>query len=49
MKEAERLLKENKLTVSEVGYQMGYSNLSHFTRVFEKHMGMKPKKYSTTK
>jgi AraC-like DNA-binding protein len=46
MKEAARLLKENKLTVAQVGYQLGFSNLSHFGRIFEAHIGMKPKKYS---
>jgi AraC-like DNA-binding protein len=46
MHEAARLLKENKLSVSEVGYQMGFSSLSHFTKKFEEHIGMKPKKYS---
>jgi len=46
MKEAARLLKENKLSVSDVGYQMGFTNLSHFSRVFEEHIGMKPKQYS---
>jgi len=46
MKEAARLLKEHKLSVSEVGYKLGFSNLSHFSRVFEKHLGLKPKKYS---
>lgn len=45
MKEAARLLREEKLTVSEAGYQMGFENLGHFTKVFEKHMGKKPKKY----
>ena len=47
MQEAAFLLREEKLSVSEVGYQLGFSNLSHFTRLFEKHMGMKPKKYSS--
>lgn len=47
MQEAARLLKERRLTVSEVGYQLGFTNLSHFARVFEQHLGMKPKKYST--
>jgi AraC-like DNA-binding protein len=47
MQEAARLLKAKQLSVSEVGYQMGFSNLSHFTRTFEKHVGMKPKKYSS--
>lgn len=46
MKGAARLLRDEKLSVSEVGYQMGFENLSHFTRVFEKHIGKKPKKYS---
>jgi AraC-like DNA-binding protein len=46
MQEAARLLKEKRLTVSEVGYQVGFTNLSHFSRVFEQHLGLKPKKYS---
>jgi AraC-like DNA-binding protein len=46
MKEAARLLQAHKLTVSEVGYEMGFTNLGHFTRVFDAHIGMKPKKYS---
>jgi AraC-like DNA-binding protein len=46
MQTAARLLKEKKLTVSEVGYQLGFTNLSHFSRVFEQHIGTKPKKYS---
>ncbi len=45
MKEAARLLKEERLSVSEVGYQLGFSNLSHFTRVFKEHIGMNPKKF----
>ncbi len=46
MEAAARLLKDKKLTVSEAGYQLGFTNLSHFSRVFEQHTGMKPKKYS---
>jgi AraC-like DNA-binding protein len=46
MKEAARLLKEDNLSVSEVGYKLGFSNLSHFGRVFEQHIGVKPKKWS---
>jgi AraC-like DNA-binding protein len=46
IQEAARLLKEKRLTVSEVGYQVGFTNLSHFSREFEKYIGMKPKKYS---
>jgi AraC-like DNA-binding protein len=46
MQEAARLLRNERLPVSEVGYQLGFSNLSHFSRVFEQYIGMKPKKYS---
>lgn len=46
MKKAALLLKEGSLSVSDVGYQMGFTNLSHFSRVFQEHIGMKPKQYS---
>jgi AraC-like DNA-binding protein len=46
MKEAARLLKEEKLSVSDVGYQLGFTNLSHFAKVFKEHAGMRPKQYS---
>jgi AraC-like DNA-binding protein len=46
MNEAARLLKNKNLSVSEVGYALGFVNLSHFTKVFEEHIGIKPKKFS---
>jgi AraC-like DNA-binding protein len=46
MQEAVRLLKEQHLSVAEVGYRLGFTNLSHFARVFEAHTGLKPKKFS---
>lgn len=46
MQEAARLIREEKLSVSEAGYQIGFENLSHFSRTFEKHIGQKPKKYA---
>lgn len=46
MREAARLLKEEKLSVSDVGYGLGFTNLSHFSRVFKEHIGMNPKQYS---
>ncbi|MGJ1225414.1 helix-turn-helix transcriptional regulator [Sphingobacterium siyangense] len=45
MKEAARLLREEHLSVSETGYQLGFSNLSYFGRLFERHYGSKPKKW----
>jgi len=46
MEEAAFLLKQGKHSVTEVGYELGFSNLSHFSRLFEKHYGLNPKKYS---
>ena len=45
--EAARLLRVEKRSVSAVGHQLGFTNLSHFSRVFEEHIGMKPKKFTT--
>lgn len=47
MTEAAYLLKEKGLSVSEAGYRLGFSNLSHFARVFEKYIGLKPKRYAS--
>jgi AraC-like DNA-binding protein len=49
MKEAARLLKENEMSVSQVGFSLGFSNLSHFAKVFEEHIGMKPKSFQKKK
>lgn len=46
MKEAARLLKDEKVSVSDVGYKLGFTNLSHFSKVFNELIGMKPKQYS---
>ncbi|AMR29383.1 hypothetical protein A0257_21305 [Hymenobacter psoromatis] len=43
MTEAKRSLA--RFSVSEVGYQLGFTNLSHFTRLFAKHHGLNPKAY----
>jgi len=47
IKEAARLIKDQNMSVSEAGYKLNFSNLSYFSRLFEKHIGHKPKKYST--
>ena len=47
MEEAAFLLKQAKHSVSEVGYELGFSNLSHFSRLFEKQYGITPKKFSS--
>jgi AraC-like DNA-binding protein len=48
MEEAAFLLKQAKHSVSEVGYELGFSNLSHFSRLFARQYGITPKKFSYT-
>jgi AraC-like DNA-binding protein len=45
MEEAALLLRAG-YSVTETGYKLGFSNLSHFSRLFEKHHGLTPKKFS---
>lgn len=46
MEEAAFLLKQGKHSVAETGYELGFSNLSHFSRLFEKYYGLTPKRFS---
>lgn len=46
MQEAAFLLKQGTHSVADVGYELGFSNLSHFSRLFEKHYGLNPKRFS---
>lgn len=43
MKEAKKLLATKAYSVAEVGYLVGYSNLSHFSDMFNKHHKIRPK------
>jgi AraC-like DNA-binding protein len=45
--EAACILRNDKsMTVSEVGYFLGFSNLSHFANLFKRYIGMNPKEYA---
>ncbi len=46
MEKAAHLLAVQGYSVAETGYQLGFSNLSHFSRLFERYHGTKPKRYS---
>ncbi len=45
MHRAGYLLIETTLPVTEVGFQSGYTDPSHFSRVFRRHFGMSPTAY----
>jgi AraC-like DNA-binding protein len=40
-----KMLIDTDLSVSEIGYNVGYNNLTFFHRQFKKHLGMSPSKY----
>lgn len=46
MEEAAFLLKQGGRSVSETGYELGFSNLSHFSRLFKKYYNLTPKKFA---
>ena len=45
MNKARELLAGGRHSVSEVGYEVGYTNLTHFSQAFAKHFGMRPKAF----
>ncbi|MCD8202919.1 MAG: AraC family transcriptional regulator, partial [Prevotella sp.] len=46
MKKAAVLLAQNKFTISEVYYMVGYTNASYFTKSFVEEFGMTPKQFT---
>ena len=45
LKQAAHLLSEKKLSVSEIAYATGFSNLSHFSNTFRDFYGISPSEY----
>jgi len=49
IKRACRLLKNTKNNVTDVGYKLGFSSLSHFIKLFKEQTGITPKQYQLKK
>ena len=45
MEQAARLLKEQKLNITQVAYTVGFSSLPYFSAVFRKHFGLSPREF----
>ena len=45
MEKAKQLLKQGKLSIAQVATECGFSNQSHFAKVFHKNIGMTPRVY----
>ncbi|WP_187260508.1 two-component regulator propeller domain-containing protein [Pontibacter beigongshangensis] len=46
MKRAAQLLEQNKLNISEVGYEVGFRNPKYFSKCFQKHYSETPTAYA---
>lgn len=46
---ATNLLKDGKLTISEIGYALGFESLAYFSRNYKKHTGKSPSEVNHTK
>ncbi|TAJ14507.1 hybrid sensor histidine kinase/response regulator [Marinilabiliaceae bacterium JC017] len=45
LKEAARIMKEEKRNISETAYMIGFSDPKYFSQIFKKHFGMTPSQY----
>ncbi|QDP02072.1 helix-turn-helix domain-containing protein [Thalassotalea sp. PS06] len=46
LEEAERILSSQPMSSTSVAFELGFSNPSHFCRVFKEHFGLSPMAYS---
>ena len=46
LKQAARLIRENKVNISQVAYAVGFNSLPHFSTLFKKYYGMSPSEYA---
>jgi AraC-like DNA-binding protein len=49
VKRACRLLTDEHLNVTDVSFELGYSSLSYFIKLFKEHTGTTPKQYQLKK
>jgi len=42
---AKELLDTQQYSVTQVAYEVGYSNISHFSKAFKKYVGCNPREY----
>ena len=45
LEQGARLLREQKLNITQVAYTVGFSNLGYFSTVFRKHFGVSPREF----
>ena len=48
MKNAVELAKENKYTISEIAFMLGFNSIHYFSRAFTQHYEIRPSEYAQT-
>lgn len=46
LKQAARLIREGQINITQVAYNIGFNNQTHFSTVFKRHFGMSPSEYA---
>ena len=46
LEQAARLICEGKINITQVAYNVGFNNQTHFSTIFKKHFGMSPTEYA---
>lgn len=46
LQQAERLIRERKVNITQIAYTVGFNNQSHFSTIFRKYYGMTPSEYA---
>jgi transcriptional regulator GlxA family with amidase domain len=49
VKEAQRLLRESKLKVTQIAEHVGFESIVHFGRVFKRFTSLSPMEYKKTR
>ena len=47
--QASEMLQKSKMTIAQIAEACGFSNITHFNRLFKRYMGKTPMEYRTTK
>lgn len=45
LEKAKEMIQNTTIPVNEIGYSMGFENISHFSRIFKEHYGRSPSDY----
>jgi len=46
LQKSKELIRENKYTISEIAFTLGFSSIHYFSRIFKKHFGLAPSDYA---